>query len=563
MLNLLNESLLRVADGPNPAHVVILSLPQLYARLSADQDTGFPGLPESQEHYFHAFLVQLAYLALEAEPSGRLPADAPAWRAALRRLTPDYPDDAPWHLTQPDPIRPAFLQPPAPTPEQAADYRKELSTPDQLDLPLTAKAHEIKAGRALDPWPEHWIYALIALQTAAGYSGAGHYGIARMNGGFSSRPGLGLAPSHRWGQRFRRDLAVLREHGPRWYQQKSPGDPQGHKLLWLLPWGGQAAEQLDLSQIHPAAIEICRRIRLSSSADPITGRRRLAARAAGSKAARINAKDCNGVLGDPWIPVNRPANKPAKALTLAPGGFSQRRLLRYLTDPEWTPPLLAQPTAAEAAAGRTMLLTAQGLVRGQGKTEGWHEAAVPLGPALLPALADPPNPAARELLDTVSAEREAALTRMLRILSYSLQTIAGAGDPSALAPEAKRQASQAAVYSLLTAVEADWIAELHQELATPPEERLNLRRRWERNVLLAAARNSYRQRRPRSSAAAGPRPAIYGDLTFDNGLRSRNGFPYLFPNQPGADDNAAATTDPEAEPTTAAATAGIPTASKD
>jgi CRISPR system Cascade subunit CasA len=49
--------------------------------------------------------------------------------------------------------------------------------------------------------PEHWFYALLTLQTMQGFLGAGNYGISRMNGGFASRPSVGLAPSDRWGMR--------------------------------------------------------------------------------------------------------------------------------------------------------------------------------------------------------------------------------------------------------------------------------------------------------------------------------------------------------------------------
>ena len=58
--------------------------------------------------------------------------------------------------------------------------------------------------------PDDWLFALVSLQTQEGFLGAGNYGISRMNGGFACRPGVGIAPVGHWGERWRRDCAVLR-----------------------------------------------------------------------------------------------------------------------------------------------------------------------------------------------------------------------------------------------------------------------------------------------------------------------------------------------------------------
>ena len=67
-------------------------------------------------------------------------------------------------------------------------------TPDDLDVLVTSKNHDLKQTMALDCAVEDWIFALVNLQTMAGFLGSGNYGIARMNGGFSARVCLGLAP---------------------------------------------------------------------------------------------------------------------------------------------------------------------------------------------------------------------------------------------------------------------------------------------------------------------------------------------------------------------------------
>ena len=64
-----------------------------------------------------------------------------------------------------------------------------INTPDALDILPTAKNHDVKSSRVASPDFDEWIFALISLQTMAGFYGRGNYGIARMNSGHGSRPG--------------------------------------------------------------------------------------------------------------------------------------------------------------------------------------------------------------------------------------------------------------------------------------------------------------------------------------------------------------------------------------
>jgi CRISPR system Cascade subunit CasA len=111
-----------------------------------------------------------------------------------------------------------------------------------------------------------------------------------------------------------------------------------------------------------------------------------------TKKERIDAKALNGRTGDPWVPLI--ADGPArKALTLDAEGFSYRRLVPLLfprpTDSGApTQSLLQRITDSDAEVG--LAIMARGVVRGQGKTEGYHERRIPvsrrlrrsLGPAM-------------------------------------------------------------------------------------------------------------------------------------------------------------------------------------
>ncbi len=136
------------------------------------------------------FLVQLGALALWAAKRNDLSVDAADWAVDLRRLTRDHTDDAPWRLTIDERGKPAFLQPPDP----GGLKWSAVATLDALDMLITSKNHDLKQSVAKRATPEDWVCALVSLQTSEGYGGAGNQGVARMNGGSSSRPMLGLTP---------------------------------------------------------------------------------------------------------------------------------------------------------------------------------------------------------------------------------------------------------------------------------------------------------------------------------------------------------------------------------
>ena len=146
--------------------------------------TELPSLRAHQRASWHMFLVQFATLALWQAGQRGLPQQSSAWSAILRGLVPDYPGDAPWRLAAHEPDFPAFLLPLDP----GGLRWTEIETPDALDVLITARNHDAKQAANRHATPEDWILALVSLQTMSGYSGYGKNGIARMNGGFASRP---------------------------------------------------------------------------------------------------------------------------------------------------------------------------------------------------------------------------------------------------------------------------------------------------------------------------------------------------------------------------------------
>ena len=369
LFSVLDEPLIRYranargAAGRAP-HAV--TLPELLAALARDEVGDFPALRPHQRHPWHAFLVQLAAIALHRSGRPLAEATAASWRADLLALTPDDPDAAAWCLISP-PARPALLQ--APTgPGLLAGWKNELNAADELDMLVTSKNHDLKAARMVRSTPEDWLYALLSLQTQEGFLGAGNYGISRMNGGFASRPALGVVPQGGWGQRWRRDVQVLLETRQAVADAEGLRHEGGHALLWLAPWDG--SQSLSFSSLDPHYIEICRRIRLLPAPDG-----GLRALATGSKAARVDAKAQNGRTGDAWTPVEKAG---AKALTITGDGFTYKLAaeLAFLTTGKYQPPP-AHALRPDDGDGGVVLL-AQSVTRGQGKTEGYHERRIPL-----------------------------------------------------------------------------------------------------------------------------------------------------------------------------------------
>ncbi len=338
--NLLTEPIL-VVTSPGGSRSA-LTLPGVLAALSADETVDFAALQAHQSQAWHAFLVQLAAIAVHRAGNGRFLSPLEAeWTTMLRSLTDG--SDEPWCLVVHDLSLPAFMQPPVP--EVALDGFKQdvYAYPDELDVLITTRNHDVKMPRLASPTTQHWIYALVTLQTQQGFSGRGNYGIARMNGGFASRPAIGIAQSLDWASRFARDVEVwLSQRGRLLTSAYGYRANDGLALLWLEPWDGETSVALD--RCDPFFIEICRRLRLVDADGQLT------ARMAPTSAARVAAKDRKGDTGDIWTPVRV---RDGAGLTVGPSGFSYSLLqdLLFSADYQRGPALESPEPRQRGAAG--------------------------------------------------------------------------------------------------------------------------------------------------------------------------------------------------------------------
>ena len=438
MHNLIDDPLVnvRLTDG----RVEVLSLPAVYASMVADRVAAFPALRGHQRHAWHAFLAQLGVVAMHRAGRSTPPDTASEWCALLRGLTPTFPSDEPWHLIVERLDQPAFMQ--CPAPEGIEDYSGCKRTPDDLDLLITSKNHERKASIAVRSGPDDWVFALIDLQTMAGFMGRGNYGIVRMNGGFSARSCLGFSTAGRGaGAHLVHDMRGMLTARAGLSDQYAFEPDTGLALLWTEPWEG--TDSLDLNRLDPYFLEICRRVRLQRDGSGTV------ARVARSVCPRI-ARVPNGDSGDFWTPVSV---HERKALTVSASGFRYDLLARLLLASKTF--ILPPAMRVEPAASSRWRLVARGVAGGQGKTEGYHERTdIDFAPETVAALLG------GEGCDLLAALAEAQMEEIADVrtaLCFAVAVAAAGG--RALTPEAltERDRSRAAPYARrLDAVANAW-----------------------------------------------------------------------------------------------------------
>jgi CRISPR system Cascade subunit CasA len=343
-----------------------LTLPGVLAALVRGEVRDFPALRPHQRHAWHAFLVQLGAIALHQASNAEPSEDEEGWKRLLLTLT--VGSEEPWSLIVPDLSRPAFLQPPVPE-GNLKRLKDVFESPEQFDILVTSKNHDVKACRMRAPTPEHWVFGLVSLQTMQGFSGRQSYGIARMNSGYGNRPGVSFASDEGvdLGSRFRRDLAILLEVRDELVKEFGYCNRSGHALLWLEPWDGNSS--LSLAQCDPYFIEICRRVRLTADDN------RMVARYVSTKVARLDAASAKGNTGDPWTPVDK---KEGKALSVSARGFDYRLTQELLLSSDWRPGFTQKIVTGDDKGSGKLAFVAAALARGQGKTEGLHERVLPI-----------------------------------------------------------------------------------------------------------------------------------------------------------------------------------------
>lgn len=454
--SLLDEPLIRarLVDG---GQAVKYSLPGLFVALARDEVRDFPALRPHQRHPWHAFLVQLAAMALHHAKQEQPFATEQEWKAALLALTPEHPDGAAWCLISPH-DKPAFMQAPVPG-GNVSSWKNTLNAPDELDMLVTSKNHDLKAARMQQADADDWLMALISLQTQEGFLGAGNYGISRMNGGFASRPALGAVPKGHWGRRWQRDVAALLNHRDAIVEGLGLQDENGNGLLWLTTWSGE--NSLAFSSLDPFYIEFCRRIRLIRFETAA----QIGAIATGSKAARVEAKERNGITGDAWMPIDPAAGK---ALTIGADGFHYKLAAELLFGSKFRSPIAQEISAADGTDGIVVL--AQGVTRGQGKTEGYHERRIPISPKMRSMLRQKQT----DQLAKIAGERVDAVGKMRGVLWTALAALFDQGAAKDKFSDSAKDKAAGFTKSFEQAEDSRFFDELNAEIeaAEPDQVRL-------------------------------------------------------------------------------------------
>lgn len=453
--SLLDEPLIR-ARKAGTGELAHYTLSALFIAMQRDEVRDFPALRPHQRHPWHAFLVQLAAIAIHRAGATEPFAEEASWRNALLALTPDDPDGAAWCLVSP-PDRPAFMQPPVPG-EKIAQWKNHIQAPDELDMLVTSKNHDLKAARMLRNSADDWMMALLSLQTQEGFLGAGNYGISRMNGGFASRPALGVVPRGNWGRRWQRDLAGLIQYRGEIIQRNSLKE-DGIALVWLVPWDGTTS--LSFNALDPFYIEICRRIRLTLEND------RLIAHTTGSKVARIAAKQLNGQTGDPWTPIDVGA---AKALTITARGFDYKLATELLYGQgKYHHPALQALRQDDGDKG--IVIVAQGVTRGKGRTEGYHERRIPISPTVRRMLIERKT----DRLAAVAEKRVKAIAKIRSVLWSAIATLLDNGADEERFSEGAKDKANTFVKPFETQEDQRFFDELNAEIEAQAPEEIYLR----------------------------------------------------------------------------------------
>lgn len=394
------------------------NLPGILVGLLDNTITSFEALQPHQQQAWYSFVVQLAAMAVARENNGDIPTQPDIWKKLLVNLADG--SEAAWHLVVDDVSQPAFMQPPVPEGSlEKAKYSSDIQTPDELDMLVTSKNHDLKGSRILRPNPEHWLFALLTLQSMDGIMGRGNYGIVRMNSGYGNRPFLGVTPDLSWSSRFNRDLRVLLDNRDDMF---STYKSNGYSLLWVPHWDGGKKSGIQLFECDPYFLEICRRIRFKKTDGEILCFK------TNTEASRITAPDdLNGITNDPWTPIRK---KDAKTLTIGDqSGFTYDRIQELILGNKFKKPIALEFHDEKNGA----YFLARCMVRGQGKTYGLHRRIIPITSGVVKILQTKSD---KELFAKRAHERvELASKVQTQILNPSLRILMSNGENQKVEPK--------------------------------------------------------------------------------------------------------------------------------
>lgn len=412
MHDLLNDPLIGIRAGATECRV---SLSELLARLSSGHPLEYTGLRPHQADPWHVFLVQIAASVMARKPSLELlPTDSAVWAAGLLDLAEGQ--STAWHLVVDDVTRPAFLQHPLVSDGELAKFKPKAHAPDELDVLVTAKNHDVKMARLGPSDPEAWLFALLTHQTCSGFLGAGNYGTVRMNGGFGSRPVVAMVGDPKPAPRFIEEVSVLRGMRGGTLSGGLSFADRGVVLTWLAPWS-RTSNQWSPAQLEPWFIESVRPVRLVRHGDA------LRALTSTSAARQIGPSSIdNGDVGDPWVPVNTDDKKKGRsALTVSDSGWTPELLCRLMFRDRID--LTALQTPRPDMSGVSWFIGSV-LVRGQGTTGGFHRFAVPVPPRARAWLAAPDE---RGRLARIAGDLLADAKEVEKTLRGALMVLADGG----------------------------------------------------------------------------------------------------------------------------------------
>ena len=426
-----------------------------------------------------------------------------------------------------DITKPAFMQPPASSEDKAEEYKHRVTAPDALDMLVTSKNHDLKSSVATQGGVEDWIFALITLQTMDGIDGRTNYGISRMPSGYGNRSAFSITPSLRPGLHIQRDMQALLEYRHTTLETYSMADT-GIGLVWTIPWDG-GKSNMAFNELDPFYIEICRRVRLRREND------RLEAARAGSNSRRI--ADVKGRTGDPWMPVGRKTNQRG-----TPPAFLGRRKFGYeqvvdgLISPDWEKPHLLRLTQAERDSSTAMYLVARGMVRGEGKTDGYHERIIPLRPTAVRSLGSGEEAGD---LGALAKERVEEAGKVRNILRDAIATFCNEGNDiyKLKKKDLKKLRSRDEIDRWIKKwdelVDARFFDDLQTELEADETARERIRHNWLRNGtdgLVDHARNVLHAAEDALPCSTGRRFRARAQARnlFEGRIRGPKGLPFLF-----------------------------------
>jgi len=412
MYDLLTDPLIGVHT---PEGVQRVTLPELLAGLSAGKINGYTGLRAHQADPWHVFLVQLAASIQARHPTAALPTDPGYWRDGLLDLAEGKPSA--WHLVWEEVTQPAFMQHPwtDTDKDESSTFKVTATFPDELDVVMTARGHDIKSARTHNSDIEAWLFAIVTSQTISPYGGGKGtiHGVVRMNSGIGSRCIVAWVADPHPSKRFIRETQRSIRERSKILEQGFKFRQQGVCLTWIKPWN-RKENQFTIEDLEPFFIESCRFIRLVSTNGEISVRRAPTRPQVGPDSFR------NGNVGDPWLPI---VSETQAALNIKAPGFSPQIItdLVFFNRIEKHGFLLAEQLDDYGFLIGSVLAS-----DGNCKTDGFYHIELPVPPK---ARLDLINKQSRETLGHLAQQLLADAKTVQQILGTALAALLSEGEP--------------------------------------------------------------------------------------------------------------------------------------